>query len=148
MSEASGGDCLVPLRRPYEPLFRKYKVTAVFSGHVHIYERFYVPNDGHPTATKKPPASYPNDGRGIHYVTVGPSGSGFVPWLGKPVPPPLQEPSLKYLQGFGRGHNMARVQVDGPRLKITIIGVEGTREEYSTKVWDSFTIGEPSDTPS
>jgi hypothetical protein len=122
-------------------------VTAVFAGHVHLHERFYVPHDGHPTATKTPPKIYPHDGRGIHYVTVGPSGSGFVPWLGKPAPPPLKETSLKYLQGFGRGHNMARVEVDGPSLKITIIGVEGTRSKYTTKVWDSFSIAEVSDHP-
>jgi hypothetical protein len=145
MAEDGGGDSLAPLRRPYEPLFRKYDVTAVFAGHLHIYERFYVPHDGRPTATDKPPASYPHDRQGIHHLTIGPSGSGFVPWLGRDVPPPRQQFSMKYRQGFGRGHNMARVEVDGRKLTITIIGLEGTRRNYTTKVWDRLVIAPSAD---
>ena len=33
----------------YEDLFREYDVTMVFSGHLHSYERYAVPDDGHKT---------------------------------------------------------------------------------------------------
>jgi hypothetical protein len=40
------GDCDLLYLRPYEELFREYGVTMVFSGHVHRYERLYVPDSG------------------------------------------------------------------------------------------------------
>ncbi|MEO3801699.1 metallophosphoesterase [Nonomuraea sp. B1E8] len=49
--------------RVYHPLFERYGVTAVISGHSEMFERSFVDTDG--------------DGTGVHYYDVGVSGDGL-----------------------------------------------------------------------
>ena len=144
MDESGGGDNLTSVRGPYEALFRKYDVTTVFTGHAHAFERFYVPDDGTPTRSNKGPRQcYNQDGEGVHHLTVGPSGSAFMPGdYCTNVPPPREEPSLAYLQGRGCGHNMAQVVVRGKQVDVNIVGLTGTPDAFQTSIWDSFTIRE------
>ena len=144
MDEGGGGDNLTSVRGPYEALFRKYDVTTVFTGHAHVYERFYVPDDGTPTRSKnRPRQCYNLDGEGVHHLTVGPSGSAYMPGdYCANVPEPREEPSLAYLQGRGCGHNVAQVQVRGKQVDVNIVGITGSPEAFQTSLWDSFTIRE------
>ncbi len=144
MDEMGGGDNLVSVRWPYEALFRKYDVTAVFSGHAHMYERFYVPDDGSPTRSPKqsrPRQCYAGDGSGVHHVTVGPCGSAYMPGdYCQNFPAPREEPSLAYMQSRGCGHNMARVTVRGRDVDMDIVGYEGAPGAVKNRIWDSFTV--------
>ena len=142
MEEVGGGDNLVSVRWPYEALFREYDVTTVFSGHAHMYERFYVPDDGSPTRSKnRPRQCYTQDGQGVHHVTVGPCGSAYMPGdYCQNFPEPREEPSLAFMQGRGCGHNLARVTVRGKDLDVEIVGYEGKPNAVRTRVWDSFTV--------
>ncbi|MEO3792164.1 metallophosphoesterase [Nonomuraea sp. B10E15] len=49
--------------RVYHPLFERYGVSAVISGHSEMFERSFVDTDG--------------DGTGVHYYDVGVSGDGL-----------------------------------------------------------------------
>jgi 3',5'-cyclic AMP phosphodiesterase CpdA len=49
--------------RQYQPLFERYGVSAVLSGHSEMFERSFVDEDG--------------DGLGVHYYDVGVSGDGL-----------------------------------------------------------------------
>ena len=130
------------MRAPYEHLFRRFDVTAVFTGHSHVYERFYVPDDGKPTrAEGTPRRCFDQDRKGVHHVTVGPCGSAFIPGdYCRKTPPPREEPSLNYLQGRGCGHNMAQVIVRGGQAHVRIVGYEGKPGAFTTSLWDQFTI--------
>ena len=52
------------LRPQWAPLFSKYDVDLVLSGHDHIYSRTYQLYDGKPTS----------DGKGTYYLDMGSSG--------------------------------------------------------------------------
>ncbi len=134
-------DAVGPIRRAYEPLLRQYDVTLVFSGHVHGYERFFVPDDGRPTRAAAPPERYDLDGAAVHYVVVGPSGAGFLPYDCDPVQPERQEKSYSYTQGRRCGHNFALVEVRGAELAVTILGLSGRASRYRAEVWDQFFLG-------
>ena len=142
MDEAGGGDTLLSVRDPYEKLFKKYDVTAVFNGHAHVYDRFYVPDDGRPTRSEpRGPQRFIQDGKGIHYLTIGPSGSAYMPGdYCQTTPPPREGPSLAFLQGRGCGHNVAKVTVRGKDLDVKIVGWKGKPKDFVTSVWDQFTI--------
>ena len=142
MDETGGGDTLTSVRGPYEGLFRKYDVTTVFTGHAHVYEHFYVPDDGKPTRSPhRKEQRYVQDGSGVHHLTVGPSGSAYMPGdYCQNIPEPREEPSLAYLQGRGCGHNMAQVIVRGKDVDVNIVGLKGNPKAFQLSVWDSFTI--------
>ena len=137
MAELDSGECIQPVRNHYEQLFRDYDVTAVFAGHTHIYDRFYVPDDGTPTQTDQPPAVYAHDGQAVHYVVTG--GAGPVPGC-SPPPTVLHEFSFNYAQAQGCGHHFVRVDVEGSSLRFRVIGVEGSATDYTTTQWDEFRI--------
>jgi len=65
-----------PLRAAYEPLFTAAKVSAIFAGHVHAYERsFPVTNNGQVQAP----------GAGTYYLNIGDAGAGlYTSWLKTP----------------------------------------------------------------
>ncbi len=138
--ELGSGDSLLPMRQPYEALFRKYDVTMVFSGHIHAYDRFIVPDDGKMTRASPPPVRYAHDGKGVHYLVLGPAGANYLPNKCAPIPPPREERSYGYLQARGCGHNMVRVMVRGKHLEVEVLGVKGGPADYKVSTWDAFNI--------
>jgi len=141
MAEVSDSDTdgLDRVREAYEGLFRQYDVTMVFSGHAHVYDRFYVPDDGTPTRSRPPPPSYPNDGNAVHYIVTG-GGGGPLPSGCSPAPGEREEYSYDFSQQRGCGYHVTLVEVEGDRLTVSIIGVSGNEDSYTTDVWDTFTI--------
>ena len=139
MAEAGDGDCLEPVRRHYEDLFRLYDVTLVFSGHAHVYDRFLVPDDGSASRARPSPGEYEHDGEGVHYIVTG-GGGGPLPNNCSPPPGERDEVSYDYSQQRGCGYHVTLVEVDGDALQLSIIGVQGSASDFTTSVWDTFTI--------
>ena len=140
MEESSNGECIEPVRRHYEDLFRRYNVTMVFSGHTHVYEHFWVPDDGHETRVRPSPTTFPHDGTAIHYLISG-GGGGPRPancnslWNERD-----QQPSYNYSQARDCAYFFVQVHVRRERLDVEVIGVEGNANDHSTTSLDSFTI--------
>jgi|GEM_PF-1126849 len=134
---STDGECIDFVREHYEEIFRRYDVTIVFSGHAHVYDRFYVPDDGSPTRARPAPQIYPHDGSGIHYIVTG-GGGGPLP---SPCPPSERhELSYDYSQNRGCGYHFTLVEVVGDEINVSIIGVDGNSSNYTTEVWDTFSI--------
>lgn len=133
-AKPGSGECIAPVRKHYEPLFRKYDVTIVFSGHAHLYDRCYVPDDDHETRREPPPVTYPHDGKGVHYIVTGGGGGALNrgSWT--------EERSYRYLQRRTCAHHVMRVEVSGKRLDVSMVEVKGSAETYTTSVFDRFTI--------
>lgn len=79
-----------PLRVAYEPLFTAHKVSILFSGHVHAYQRSHpVTNNGTVQA----------DGQGTVYLNIGDGGASlYTEWLPAPTWSAYQSAE------FGLGH--------------------------------------------
>jgi 3',5'-cyclic AMP phosphodiesterase CpdA len=89
------------LRERWTPLFERYQVTAVFSGHDHVYSRAEVD--------------------GVHYLV---SGGG-----GAPLYPKSRRPSgidLAAVKRFERVNHFLRVHVVGDLVEISAVRVDGT----------------------
>jgi len=135
MSELdSAGECIQPVRKHYEAMFRKYDVTMVFSGHAHLYDRFYVPDDGSKTRADPPPKTYPHDGTGIHYIVTGGGGGGLNGCGLK------KELSYDFSQKRACVYHVTRVVVKGKQLTVSIVQVKGSSTSYTAPVIDSFTV--------
>jgi hypothetical protein len=139
MVDSSDGECTEPVRRHYASYFHDYDVTMVFSGHAHIYEHFYVPDDGSETRARPAPAVYAHDGEAVHYVITG-GGGGPLPNGCDPIPPEREELSYTYSQQRGCGYHVTWVEVEGDALHVSVIGVEGSESSYTTSEWDAFSI--------
>ena len=139
MEETSSGESVAPVRNAYEQLFRDYDVTVAFNGHVHLYEHFAVPDDGTPTQQTPPPSSYAHDGSSVHYLTTG-GGGGPPPNGCSPPPNPKQQFSYGYLQNRHCGYHVTRVQVEGKKLAVSVIGVSGDGTSQSTETLDEFSL--------
>jgi acid phosphatase type 7 len=99
----------VDLRERWTPLFEKYQVSAVFSGHDHCYERA--------------------EHNGLRYFV---SGGG-----GAPLYPRRPHPSaddLDAVKKYERAFHFLRVTVTGGRLEVTAVRIDGTVIE--TTAWD------------
>ena len=129
------GECIAPVRASYEDLFRRYDVTMVFSGHTHLYDRFYVPDDGHATHTDPPASSFPNDEKGIHYLVTGGGGGALDRGHWR------HGPSEAYQQNRLCAHHVTEVQVRDGGLTVRIHRVKGSAEKYQHTVFDTFSIG-------
>jgi len=138
MLETSDSECVGPVRGYYEQIFRDFDVDLVFAGHTHIYDRFYVPDDGTPTRQSPPPTHYDRDAEAVHYLVTG-GGGGPQPSC-DPMADPLQEYSYDYSQARGCGYHFVQVEVEGPALTVRIIGVEGDSDAHTSTVWDEFRI--------
>lgn len=95
------------LRERWTPLFERYQVTAVFSGHDHVYSRAEV--------------------GGVHYIV---SGGG-----GAPLYPKSRRPSsidVDAVKRFERVNHFLRVHVVGDLVEITAVRVDGTPIETIT----------------
>ncbi|MEA3341923.1 MAG: metallophosphoesterase, partial [Chloroflexota bacterium] len=82
-------------RRALPPLFERYGVDVVFNGHKHSYER--------------------NEVNGVTYVVTAGGGAQLY-W------PQEQEPTQA---AFARAYHFVLLEIDGDRLKATVISVEG-----------------------
>ena len=130
----SSGECIEPVRRLYEPLFRQYDVTMVFSGHAHLYDRCYVPDDGHATRADPPPTAYPHDGRGIHYIVTGGGGG---PLNGGGL---RQERSYSFLQRRVCAYHVTEVRVAGRQLDVKVHLIKGTEQAPAHELFDAFQL--------
>ena len=95
------------LRERWTPLFEKYNVTAVFSGHDHVYERA--------------------EHNGIHYFVSG--GGGAPLYARRPRPDPIDAEATKK---YERVYHYLRVSLTGNRVEITAVRVDGTTIETTT----------------
>ena len=95
------------LRERWTPLFEKYGVAAVFSGHDHVYERAQV--------------------AGVHYFVTGGGGASLYPR--KLHPSPLDVAAVKY---FERVNHYLRVHVVGDQIQVTAVRADGTPIETVT----------------
>lgn len=138
MDETSDSECIEPVRRHYEDLFRQYDVTMVFSGHAHCYDRFYVPDDGHETRETEPPEQYLHDGEAVHYIVTGGGGGGLT--NGCDPLPLKEEHSYQYSQARGCYRHVTHIEVDGETLTVTIWQVEGGATSYESTIEDRFVI--------
>jgi predicted phosphodiesterase len=95
------------LRERWTPLFEKYNVSAVFSGHDHVYSRA--------------------ENNGIRYFI---SGGGGAPLY--PKRPKSSAIDLAAVKKFERVHHYLRVSITGNRLEVTAIRADGTTIETTT----------------
>jgi len=103
------------LRERWAPLFEKYQVTAVFSGHDHVYSRA--------------------EHNGIHYFISGGGGAPLYPR--RPHPNPVD---LEAVKKFERSFHFLRVTVTGSRVEVTGVRSDGTVIE--TTAWGEGPPGE------
>jgi predicted phosphodiesterase len=95
------------LRERWTPLFEKYQVTAVFSGHDHVYERA--------------------EANGIRYFVTGGGGAPLYPRKARSAA--LDLAAVKY---FERVNHYLRVHVAGDQIEVTGVRVDGTPIETIT----------------
>jgi len=96
------------LRERWTPLFEAYGVTAVFSGHDHVYERA--------------------EHNGVRYFVSGGGGAPLYPRRSKPNPI-----DLAAVKKFERALHFLRVTVTGDRVEVTAVRADGTTIE--TQAW-------------
>jgi 3',5'-cyclic AMP phosphodiesterase CpdA len=96
------------LRERWAPLFETYQVTAVFSGHDHVYERA--------------------EHNGLRYFVSGGGGAPLYPR--RPNPSPADQEAVKK---FERTFHFLRVTVTGDRVEVTAVRTDGTVIE--TTAW-------------
>ena len=92
------------LRERWTPLFEKYQVTCVFSGHDHVYERA--------------------EHNGLRYFVSGGGGAPLYPR--RPHPNPVDVEAVKK---FERTLHYLRVNVTGNHIEVTAIRADGTTIE-------------------
>lgn len=95
------------LRERWCPLFDKYDVSAVFSGHDHVYSRA--------------------EADGLHYFVSGGGGAALYPR--RPKSSPID---LKAVKKFERALHYLRVTVTGNRVEVTAIRADGTTIETTS----------------
>ena len=95
------------LRERWTPLFEKYQVSAVFSGHDHVYERA--------------------ERNGIRYFVSGGGGAPLYPRRPNPSPDDLEA-----VKKFERAFHFLRVAVMSDRVEVTAVRVDGTVIETTT----------------
>jgi 3',5'-cyclic AMP phosphodiesterase CpdA len=96
------------LRERWTPLFEKYQVSAVFSGHDHVYERA--------------------EHNGLRYFVSGGGGAPLYPR--RPNPSPVDLEAVKKLE---RAYHFLRVTITGARVEVTGVRADGTVIE--TTAW-------------
>ncbi|HEY5927463.1 MAG TPA: metallophosphoesterase family protein [Kofleriaceae bacterium] len=95
------------LRERWTPLFEQYDVTAVFSGHDHVYSRA--------------------ENHNIHYFVTGGGGAPLYPR--RPRSHPIDVAAVKK---FERTLHYLRVTITGNRIEVTAIRPDGTIIENTT----------------
>jgi acid phosphatase type 7 len=97
----------VDLRERWTPLFEQYGVTAVFSGHDHVYSRAMH--------------------NGLHYFISGGGGAPLYPR--RPKSNPIDVAAVKK---FERVLHYLRVTVTGNRVEVTAVRADGTTIETTS----------------
>lgn len=97
----------VELRERWTPLFEQFSVTAVFSGHDHVYSRA--------------------DHNGLHYFISGGGGAALYPR--RPRPNPVD---IEAVKKFERVLHYLRVTVTGNRVEVTAVRADGTTIETTS----------------
>ena len=97
------------LRERWTPLFEKYQVSAVFSGHDHVYERA--------------------ERNGIRYFV---SGGGGAPLY--PREPNASQVDVEAVKKFERAFHFLRVTVTGNRVEVIGVRTDGSIIETTTWV--------------
>ena len=95
------------LRERWTPLFAKYQVSAVFSGHDHVYERA--------------------EHEGVRYFVSGGGGAPLYPR--RPKPNPVDAEAVKT---FERALHYLRVTVTGDRIEVTAVRADGSLIETTS----------------
>jgi len=103
------------LRERWTPLFEKYNVTAVFSGHDHVYERA--------------------ESGGIRYFVSGGGGAPLYPR--RPSPSPVDAEAVKK---FERVLHYLRVTVTGTRIDVAAVRADGTLIETTSWTEGAATV--------
>ncbi len=85
----------------FVPLFEKYKVQAVFSGHDHAYEHFYQ--------------------SGVHYIVTGGGGAPLYD---------VNHPLPGITQKLDKVEHFVDVRVEGGRASIEALTLDGRRIDY------------------
>jgi predicted MPP superfamily phosphohydrolase len=98
----------IDLRDRWTPLFEKYQVSAVFSGHDHVYERA--------------------EHNGVRYFVSGGAGAPLYPKRANANPVDVEA-----VKKFERVLHYLRVTVSGTRLEVTGVRADGTVIE--TTAW-------------
>jgi len=94
------------LRDRWTPLFEKYQVAGVFSGHDHVYTR--AERDG------------------VRYFVTGGGGAPLYPKR------PRDPIDIAAVKKFERAFHFLRVNVTGPNIEISAIRADGTTIETTT----------------
>ena len=95
------------LRERWTPLFEKYQVSAVFSGHDHAYQRA--------------------EHNAIRYFVSGGGGAPLYPRRPRP-----SAADLDAVKKFERAFHFLRVTVTGSRIEVTAVRTDGTVIETTT----------------
>ncbi|MEP6866518.1 MAG: metallophosphoesterase [Deltaproteobacteria bacterium] len=98
----------IDLRDRWTPLFEKYQVSAVFSGHDHVYERA--------------------EHNGVRYFVSGGAGAPLYPKRANANPVDVEA-----VKKFERALHYLRITVSGTRLEVTAVRADGTAIE--TTAW-------------
>lgn len=106
------------LRERWTPLFEAYGVTAVFSGHDHVYERA--------------------EHNGVRYFVSGGGGAPLYPR--RPRPNAIDSEAI---QKFERSFHFLRVAVTGENIEVAAIRSDGTIIE--TQAWADGPAPAPAD---
>lgn len=137
-AQPGSGECLAPVREAYEPLFQKYRVSIVFSGHVHAYEHLFVPTDKQPSSGKFSDGRFPGRDGGIHYQVTGGGGGPL-----NRSSSGRQELSQAFLQQRFCAYHVLQVTVRGGELQVQALKLQGGPDEFTTAVADAYILGTP-----
>ena len=110
------------LRPQWFPVFQKYKVDLVLSGHDHIYSRTFALDGDRPSA---------DPSRGTYYLDMGSSGDKRRP-LDKSLTESTRHAKVIDLKETGQSC-ACNIEVDDTRMKVTVYDQE-------RNVVDAFTI--------
>ena len=95
------------IRNAWRPLFERYRVTAVLSGHDHVYERAET--------------------GGVHYFVSG--GGGADTYARREHPDPADAAAVK---SFESTLHYLRIRVHGARVEVAALRADGTPIETTT----------------
>jgi hypothetical protein len=94
----------LPVRQSFSPLFERYGMDVVFSGHDHGYER------------SKPVRDFVPDGYPVRYVVSGGGGRSLYPW----------STSCPWTASASSAYQLATVSVEGPCLSLIALRPDGS----------------------